>query len=72
MPNNKEARVKQAIQLLTDLGMPRQQCNQRTALCLLALLDLTPDKGWGNAQSPLIGITPIMDWSRNHYAVRYA
>jgi hypothetical protein len=72
MPINRKTHIEQAIQLLTDLGMPRQQCNQRTALCLLALLDLTPDRAWGKAQSPLIGITPIMDWSRNNYAVRYA
>src|SRR5690348_11505981 len=52
--------------------MPRPQQNERTALCLLCLLDMTPDKSWSQAGNPLVGITPIMDWSRQHYGKDYA
>jgi hypothetical protein len=52
--------------------MPRAQQNERSALALLALLDLSPDKTWSDAQNPLMGITPIMDWARKHYKKRYA
>jgi hypothetical protein len=38
----------------------------------LALLDLRPDRTWAQAQNPLIGITPIMDWIRKHYKKEYA
>ncbi|OTT33568.1 restriction endonuclease, partial [Acinetobacter pittii] len=70
--NNQELKLQQALQILIDLGMPRQQQNERTALCLLCLLDMTPDKTWDQASHPLVGITPIMDWSREHYQKDYA
>jgi len=57
---------------LTLLGMPSAQQNERSALCLLALLNLSPDKEWSQAENPLIGITPIMDWVRRHYGKEYA
>ena len=38
----------------------------------MALLDLTPGKPWANAANPLMGITPIMDWVREHYNKNYA
>jgi len=64
--------TKDAHQLLISLGLPRAQHNERSALCLLALLNLTPDKTWAQAENPLIGITPIMDWARKHYGKEYA
>jgi hypothetical protein len=67
-----EEKLQQAYSLLIQLGMPRQQQNERTALCLLCLLDMTPDKPWSKAGNPLVGITPIMDWSRQHYGKNYA
>lgn len=65
-------RIKEALSILVDLGMPRPQQNERSALCLLALLNMTPDKAWVDSENPLIGITPIMDWSKRHYATTYA
>ena len=56
----------------SSLGLPRAQQNERSALCLLALLNLTPRKKWKMAETPLIGITPIMDWAREHYQKEYA
>lgn len=64
--------MKEARAILVDLGLPKAQQNERTALCLLALLNLTPEKGWNRAESPRIGITPIMDWARKHYGRDYA
>ena len=68
----KEKRLKEAHSILLDLGLPRQQLNERTALCLLALLDLTSRKKWENAAAPLIGITPIMDWAKAYFDTEYA
>ena len=70
--NQKEKRLQEACSALVDLGLPRQQLNERSALCLLALLNLTPSKSWENCESPLVGITPIMDWSRDNYDKSYA
>src|SRR6266705_1297697 len=72
MPTNKELRLQEALSILADRGMPRAQQNDRSALCLLALLDLTPDKPWTEATSPLVVITPIMDWTRAFYDKDYA
>ena len=64
--------INDAIFILQTLGLPRAQHNERTALCLLALLNLTQDKEWKESENPLIGITPIMDWARIHYKKDYA
>lgn len=63
--------IQTARQIIVSLGLPKAQNNERTALCLLALLNLTPSKQWADAESPLIGITPIMDWARDHYGKEY-
>jgi hypothetical protein len=70
--NDKQDYIDSAQQILISLGLPRAQQNERSALCLLALLNLTPSKTWADAENPLMGITPIMDWVRNHYDKEYA
>lgn len=64
--------VQSAQQVLQALGLPNAQQNERSALSLLALLDLRPKKGWSQAANPLMGITPIMDWIAEHYDKKYA
>ena len=65
-------KITAASQILHALGLPREQQNERSAICLLAILDLRPDKAWRDATSPLMGITPIMDWARAQYAKGWA
>jgi hypothetical protein len=67
-----ESKLEEAIDILASIGMPRAQLNDRSALCVLALLDLKPEQEWTEAISPLMGITPIMDWSKEHYSRDYA
>ncbi len=64
--------IDDALQVLVQLGLPRAQWNERSALCLLSLLDLTPGRKWKLAGNPLRGITPIMDWAKLHYEADYA
>jgi len=64
--------IAQAIQILKTLGLPAAQQNERSALCLLALLNLAPGKSWANAENPLIGITPIMSWVLDNYEKKWA
>lgn len=64
--------IDEAHQLIIALGLPRAQHNERSALCLLALINLAPSKTWAQAENPLVGITPIMDWSRENYDKEYA
>ncbi len=69
---NKNDQIEAAIQILIALGFPKGQQNERSALCLLALLNLTPGTVWSDSESPLIGITPIMGWAKEHYEKDYA
>jgi len=72
MTDKKSEHIEAARQIIIALGLPKAQQNERSALSLLALLNLTPDKPWAEAKNPLIGITPIMDWAREHYGKDYA
>lgn len=72
MAKNRQARIQEALSVLSILGMPRAQRNERSALCLLAIMNLIPEKAWANVENPLMGITPIMDWARKHYKKNYA
>ncbi|MGH9164632.1 MAG: BsuBI/PstI family type II restriction endonuclease, partial [Acidimicrobiales bacterium] len=66
------ATVEEAVSVLTELGLPRAQLNERSGLTLLALLDLRPSSVWVEARDPLRGITPLMDHIAEHYGRRYA
>ncbi|WEQ54395.1 BsuBI/PstI family type II restriction endonuclease (plasmid) [Komagataeibacter nataicola] len=72
MTDKKNEYIEAAHQIIISLGLPRAQQNERSALSLLALLNLTPGKPWAEAEKPLVGITPIMDWTREHYGKVYA
>jgi len=65
-------KITEALAVLGDLGFPREQRNERSALTLLALLDLTPARPWAGASRPLRGITEMMDYFREHFGKKYA
>lgn len=64
--------IKSSLLILSELGMPKQQQNERSALSLLAILNLAPGMKWSDASNPMMGITPIMDWIRTNYQKKYA
>ncbi|MGH8476282.1 MAG: BsuBI/PstI family type II restriction endonuclease [Methylococcales bacterium] len=70
--SGKHGYIKSAHQVIISLGLPRAQQNERSALCLLALLNLTPGKAWADAENALVGITPVMDCALEHYDKEYA
>ena len=79
MPNNDEdvdpirakRKIDEALAVLRALGLPTAQQNERSALTLLALLDLEPETDWAQASSPLRGITQMMDFFSEHYGKSY-
>lgn len=71
-PITAKQKVEEALGILKTLGLPRGQLNERSALTLLALLGLEPDTPWSGAANPRMGITPIMDFCRDHYGTKYA
>lgn len=67
-----ETNQRDAMRILETVGLPRAQLNERSVLTLLSLMDLRPDRSWQDAKVPLMGITPMMDWMRQHYSKAYA
>ncbi len=65
-------KISQATEILTKFALPQAQLNDRTAYCLLALLNITPEKSWKNIENPLMGITPMMDFTKINYLKEYA
>jgi hypothetical protein len=65
-------RIWEAVAVLQELGFPRQQLNERSALTLLSLLNLKPNESWADARAPLMGITPMTEFFAAHYGRRYA
>lgn len=68
----KKRRISEALAILKALGMPHEQLNDRTAICLLALLDLPADRKWGEAKNPMLGIRAILDFAREKLNTNYA
>lgn len=67
-----QQRVSEAREVLRELDFPRAQSNERSALVLLALLGLTPERPWAEASNPMMGITEMMAFMRDHYEKEYA
>jgi adenine-specific DNA-methyltransferase len=65
-------RIEEALAILKNISAPREQQNERSALCLLALADIRPETPWNQATAPRRGITEMMDWFRDHYGKQYA
>ncbi len=71
-PLTAQRKIDDALAILKALSLPKGQHNERSALTLLALLELKPDGVWQELNKPLMGITPIMDYCREHYGREYA
>ncbi len=71
-PAAAKRRVQAAQTILQELGAPKEQSNERSALTLLALLDLAPTAPWSEAQAPLRGVTELMGWIADNYLKQYA
>jgi len=65
-------RIAEALTILKAVSAPREHQHERTALCLLALADIQPDKLWSQATAPKRGLTDMMNWFRKYYGKHYA
>lgn len=65
-------RIEDARFILESLGFDAERSNERSAMVLLALLELGQDTDWSEAAAPMLGTRAIMDWIRDHYGVEYA
>lgn len=71
-PVQTKKRIEEALGILKSIGLPRQQQNERSALTLLALLDLKSNEPWSIAKDPLRGITQMMNFFSEAYGKTYA
>jgi hypothetical protein len=68
----RKTRLAEGVEALTALQFGPKQRNETAAYTLLALLDLHPNASWSEAQAPLRGITPIIEFIATTYGNRYA
>ena len=65
--------VREAIVMLGELGLPRAQQNERSALTLLALLNIRPGQRWvDGGNDGLLRIRDVLDFCRTVFAKPYA
>jgi type II restriction enzyme len=66
-------KIKQAQKILKDLGLPKSQQNDMSALTLLALCGIKPKDKWKNASRNSLTVTKgIMDFTKDNYKKEYA
>jgi hypothetical protein len=65
-------KIDEALSILTALGLPKAQQNERSALTLLALADLKKKTPWSEAKSRFIRIHDILIFIQENYGKRYA
>ncbi|MDX6738152.1 BsuBI/PstI family type II restriction endonuclease [Actinocorallia sp. A-T 12471] len=63
--------VFEAQRILRLLNFDDERCNERSALTFLALMGMTPDVAWVDAERPLLRTVEIMDWLRTRYDKDY-
>lgn len=66
------SKVEEAIGIIRDLGFGRGQQNERSALVLLALVQLREDGAWSELANPLMGVWQVLDFCRQVYSKNYA
>jgi len=65
-------RIKQAQQILKELGLPARQCNEISALTLLALANLRKSSLWEKAEPLRLRIHDMLIFMQEHYKRKYA
>jgi adenine-specific DNA-methyltransferase len=66
------SKIDEAIAIIQALGFPRAQQNERSALTLLALVQLHEKGTWRTLKEPMLGVRAILDFCRNDYKKPYA
>ena len=65
------SKLEEARGILTAIGMPEAQTNDRSAYILLALADLKEDSEWEDARQPELRIVDMMNFMHINYDKEY-
>jgi len=68
----KMSKIEDAIEILKQIGIPKAQQNERSALTLLALLDLKEETPWDMSKKKLMRIHDILEFIKIYYGKEYA
>src|SRR5258708_26160593 len=71
LASTRRRKLEEAMQTLRELGFSARQSNETAGYALLALLGLEPAEPWSSSVNPLRGITPIINFVSEFYALRY-
>lgn len=66
------SRVEEARTVLRAIGFDKSRSNHRSALVLLALLDLGPEDGWQNATGRSMGVRQILRYIADVYGLTFS
>jgi hypothetical protein len=66
------SKIDEAIDILQQMGVPRQQQNERSGLTLLALLDVKKRASWRSAKQRVLRIHDILLFMKEQYDRDYA
>jgi len=66
------SKIDEGIAILKDLGLPKAQQNERSALTLLALIDLEEGAPWSKSKKRSIRIHDILIFIQDYYGKKYA
>ena len=64
--------IHEATFILKELGLPKAQQNERSALTLLALLDVKKSTAWSESKKRMIKIHDILIFINKYYGKKYA
>jgi hypothetical protein len=67
--SNARRKLENSVGILKALGFGPRQTNDTAGYALLALANLSPTQAWSAAESPLRGITPIIEFIGQSYKV---
>jgi adenine-specific DNA-methyltransferase len=65
-------KIKEGLDILIKVGVPREQQNERSSLTLLAILDLKKNSPWAGAKKRIIRIHDILVFIQKNYNKKYA
>src|SRR3989338_2504392 len=65
-------KIKQGLDILIKVGVPRAQQNERSSLTFLAILDLKKNTSWLEAKKRIIRIHDILVFIQKNYKKKYA
>lgn len=67
------SKIKEAKEILKQMGFPLSQQNEMSALTLLALCNLKKNDSWVDVSKISLGVSNgIMSFAKEHYKIRYA